>query len=485
VEYLALLLVILLGVVVRVAAVGTRFVWDDEAFTYFMASRGVGHLVASLPLDAQPPLFYLLEVASLQFFGMNEAALRIPSLLCGLLLIPAAGIIAARLWSRNAGLLAAALVSLSAPLAYQSVEARSYSQLALLLLVGAWCYWQHFQFPTWRTTLLAALAGTAALYTHYFGVFVLLFAGICFLWKTRSKWGLALAPFALTAAACVPWFLLLREQQARYGAKQFEAELSLVATLVRSLIVVGTGGFTEGLVKAASAGVFLLVVGFGAWLALRKRKELNPAFPLLLGGLLYGVLHLGLALHRWPVRDAYLSIVAPPLLLLLGGVFAHLRCARVRGAVLALLLGAMATGTVAVATGRAHANPDYAHLVSRVRQANPDGVLLARPWGDLACYAFYARSEAPVGIHGVDPKAPTEEAMIVGLKLEDPIETIARGSRVCVVGKTSGAPGFIALGEKLQTAGYSLAEDETHGDVRFALWERSRSARAVSGAEAE
>lgn len=474
-----LLLLTLIGVAVRIAGVGVRPVWDDEAFSYFMASGGVSRLFAQLPLDAQPPLFYLLETFSLGLFGHNETALRLPSLFCGLALIPVVGLIASRLWNLGAGFAAAALVAVSPLLSYESVEARAYSQLALLLLVGAWCYWDHFQEPTWRTAAAAFLAGTAALYTHYFGIFVLLFAGICFVWKARSRWPQALAPFVLTAVACVPWFLLLQQQNQRYGSKQFVADLSLPATLVRSAMVLGTGGFSEGLAKLAGAGAFLLVVGAAAVVVLSKRKERCPAFPLLLAALLYGVLHLGLALHRWPVRDAYLAIVTPAALILIAGAISNLGAAPARWALLAAALVGLLPGFYEVASGRAHANPDYRALARRVVDADADGVLLARPWGDLACYAFYDRRSMPLAIYAVSPETPTEEARIVGRTLEPATQVIATGRRVCLVGKVSGAPGFDALGAQLRGAGYHSRVDELIGDARFALWERgSRLAQA-------
>ncbi|MGV3720850.1 MAG: glycosyltransferase family 39 protein [Actinomycetota bacterium] len=480
-ERALLLLPIVIGVMVRTAGAGMRPVWDDEAFSYFMAAGGVSRLFAQLPLDAQPPLYYLLDVLSLGLFGQSETALRLPSLLCGLALIPAVAVIAGRLWNRGAGITAAALVAVSPLLSYESVEARSYSQLALLILVGAWCYWNHFQAPTWRSAIPAFLAGTAALYTHYFGIFVLLFAGACFLWKARSRWPQALAPFVLTAAACVPWLLLLQQQQQRYGSKQFTADLSLPATLVRSAMVLGTGGFNEGISKLVGAGAFLLVVAAAAAVVISTRKERCPAFPLLLAGLLYGVLHLGLALHRWPVRDAYLAIVTPAVLMLVAGAVSSLRAAPARWAMLAAALAGLLPGLTAVASGKAHPNPDYGALARRVAEADADGVLLARPWGDLACYAFYDRGAVPLGIYAVSPEAPTEEALVVRRDLESTAEIIRTGRRVCVVGKVSGAPGFKALGAQLAEAGYQSRADELIGDARFTLWERKdRLARGIT-----
>jgi hypothetical protein len=214
---------------------------------------------------------------------------------------------------------------------------------------------------------------------------------------------------------------------------------------------------------------------------LARRKERCPAFPLLLAALLYGVLHLGLALHRWPVRDAYLAIVTPSVLILIAGAVSSLRAAPARWVMLGVALLGLAPGLAEVASGKAHANPDYRALAQKVANADADGVLLARPWGDLACYAFYDRGTTPLGIFAVSPKTPTEEARIVGRELEDAARIIAAGRRVCVVGKVSGAPGFNALGAQLTESGYHPRADELVGDARFALWERKDRLARLTG----
>ena len=76
----------------------------------------------------------LVRVAYLTF-GNEPWAIRIPALVAGVLLIPAAYLAGRMLYNRDAGLLAAGLVASSSILVEYSTNARGYSMLALVFLV--------------------------------------------------------------------------------------------------------------------------------------------------------------------------------------------------------------------------------------------------------------------------------------------------------------------------------------------------------------
>jgi hypothetical protein len=105
----------------------------DESYTYLFLAR------SDDPADwfsYEAPNNHLLNTlavhATTRVGGMRPAAIRLPALLAGLALLPAAGAFARRLSGReSAGLIAAVLVGASSILVEYSVNARGYSMVEL------------------------------------------------------------------------------------------------------------------------------------------------------------------------------------------------------------------------------------------------------------------------------------------------------------------------------------------------------------------
>src|SRR5262249_24008023 len=86
-----------------------------------------------------PPLSYLLVKLTVDVFHTDTGwALRLPSLVCGVLCIPAAYLLGRVIWKESplAGLLVALLACVDLNLVWQSQQARMYSMLMLVSLVG-------------------------------------------------------------------------------------------------------------------------------------------------------------------------------------------------------------------------------------------------------------------------------------------------------------------------------------------------------------
>ena len=118
----------------------------DEGFHAAIAQEMVDRgdwLVPRLfgkPFWDKPAFYFWFEAASLQWFGMTEAAVRLPGLLFGLLGVLSTGLVGARLWGRRVGYLAAGLyATMFLPLALcqaatPDVALVVWVNLALLLL---------------------------------------------------------------------------------------------------------------------------------------------------------------------------------------------------------------------------------------------------------------------------------------------------------------------------------------------------------------
>ncbi len=466
------------GVLARIYGLTARPLWDDEAFTYYMAAQGLDHLFASLRFERHPPLFFAIEGASVGLFGGTELALRLPPLLAGLALIPLVGHIGTRLWGKDGGLVAAAFVAISPLMVYHSQEGRSYALLVAVMLGGAWCLWEHAAEPSWRRGVLGTVLTLAGMYSHYFGVFMLPVAVLAVILRGRRNLWKAAAPTAAIMLGMVPlaWLMVIQRTQAYSGAVTFASDgnMSLVAEVVRSLLLLGNGGYPEGILRIAGYGGFALATGLALFTVARSPETRRAwIFPLLLAaGLFLMMRGAGLVLH-WGIRDNYIILIAPATYLLLAGAATRSSVNPLPGrlAVLALF-GVMVSGTAVLSLANARPNPDYRTACLRVAAEQPEGVLLARTWGDLACYEYYRKSPAPVAVFALDPEtSPTLESQVVAKPLTT-VDALVGKPRLCVLGKESGRVGFDALGQRLTQAGYRKTGTETPRGVIVEWWAR-------------
>ena len=138
----ALIALTALAAALRLPTLGSQSLWLDEVLTGNLARGSLGdlfHVVAQQ--EANPPLFYLVEWLWTRVAGTSEFALRLPSALCGIALVPVAYAIGKRLARRARPAVAlAALVAVHPLLVYYSQEARGYAAVALACAVGFLCF---------------------------------------------------------------------------------------------------------------------------------------------------------------------------------------------------------------------------------------------------------------------------------------------------------------------------------------------------------
>lgn len=140
--------------------------WYDEAFTARLASLPLDQLPGAIIGDVHPPLWYAIEWITLRIFGNAEWALRLPALVCGLLLVWLVYKVGLSLAdgdvriARTAALIAALLPALI----YYSNEARGYALLACLALTMVYAIRQ-------KRPMLFGVMGGAICLTHNLGYF--------------------------------------------------------------------------------------------------------------------------------------------------------------------------------------------------------------------------------------------------------------------------------------------------------------------------
>ena len=162
----------------------------DEALTAYETHSSFGGMLGTVAhVETTPPLYFVLIWAWAHVFGSGEVGLRSLSTLAGIALVPIAFVSARELFSRRAGVLAAAFVAVNPFLVWYSQEARSYMLLAALS--GASFLWfnRARENPTGRTLAWWTACSSLAVMTHFFAGFLVAPEALWLLWVVAQPRG--------------------------------------------------------------------------------------------------------------------------------------------------------------------------------------------------------------------------------------------------------------------------------------------------------
>ena len=259
----ALIALTALAAALRLPTLGSQSLWLDEVLTGNLARGNLGDLFQLVAhQEANPPLFYLFEWAWTRLAGTSEFALRLPSALFGIALVPVGYAIGKKLAGERTSVALAALVAVHPLLVYYSQEARGYSAVALACAVGFFCFLDDRPVG-W------AIASAVALACHYFAIFPVAIEAAILLWRGRRA---AVAAVVVVGAGLLP---LLHEQLRGDHADNVTQGVGLATRtkgVVTSWIVGERGAAIDNLEWLG--GALLLA---GAVLAIRRREALMPA----------------------------------------------------------------------------------------------------------------------------------------------------------------------------------------------------------------
>lgn len=270
----------LAGLGLRLAALGGAL-WYDEAFSAWLATLPAGQLLQATMADVHPPGYYFILREMVNLLGNTAAAVRLPSLIAGMLLIFVAYRLAVALGLNRAGVIIVTGLTALAPFQiYYSTEARMYALQMLALALAAWGIISRAQW----STAAAVLGCLAALYLlHISAVFVavwLLAAVLCDpqRWK---HWAFVAGAIAIGYA---PGLLLAVDQAGRVGSGYWILPIESPGAVVGSLdgIIFGTANtpFITGMVT--SLGLALVLADLPRLWQRRRLPLLLALGPLLI-----------------------------------------------------------------------------------------------------------------------------------------------------------------------------------------------------------
>lgn len=189
--YELLSVIIVLGAWLRLATLDYREVWYDEAYSGLLVRQSWPDMFALIRADVHPPVYYVILKSWVAVAGSSDFALRLPSAVAGILLIPAAFwfmqlLQKERSQTKNSwiSLGAAYLIAINPFLIEYSQEARGYTLVALFMTLAAgwfWRAWQRSPLATNRDWLAWSLCLGLAFLTHYLsalGIIVFIIIGV-------------------------------------------------------------------------------------------------------------------------------------------------------------------------------------------------------------------------------------------------------------------------------------------------------------------
>jgi 4-amino-4-deoxy-L-arabinose transferase-like glycosyltransferase len=169
--------IILLAFALRLHNLGAASLWYDELLQLDIVQGPLDQIWPQLERHAAMPLDYYLLYGWIKL-GHQEAWVRFLPLFFGTLAVPLIYVLAARLFNRTVGYLAAILLAWSSFAINYSQESRPYALLMLLVMVSCLGLWQTYKTGHTRYWLMALAGLIGAVLTHYFALFMLVPFGL-------------------------------------------------------------------------------------------------------------------------------------------------------------------------------------------------------------------------------------------------------------------------------------------------------------------
>ncbi len=460
-------------------------------------SHGAGNFEATarvLEFNVHPPLFFFMMNLWLHAFGLGEAAMRMPAVLFGMFCIPMAFLAGRRLWPEEGerfGLLAAALVAVSAYQVSHAQDARQYTLLVFLALAAIWFALRLVQsgrpagrFADWLGLVLCLAAG---MYSQYFFANFVLFVYGWLAWQKRRQpvflkaMALSLGGLALLGLPWLPHFsrqLVFVKAVGHYTAGLWNP-LQLPEKLWRI--------FSEFLLQDSRPGRVLPLLIFGmaawpwlrAWRQARQSGDRSPAWPPVLGMLLLWMLAVagGQILidllkqsHTATIRR-YMLLASPAFYFLIAYALLRVRSPGWRRGLVGLTLGWMLCNAGLMLGSRHRGSDEFKQAAAWIEaQSRPGDVVLVNKSGAIAVgMALYLPETMPMlGLEAQPVSALKEDAPQMR-RLE---KSLARRSRVWVVYSHAAPSTRNRLRNWFEARRYHQGEEKKVPGVRVLLYEK-------------
>lgn len=479
----------LVGAGLRLLGLGREPLWLDEATTASFAARPfLGAVFAEMQ---HPPLYNTLTYFVVRLLGESDAALRLPSVVFGIATIPLAWALFRRIFAErhDVALISTALVATSPFLVTISQEARSYALFYCLALASTVVFLRFLRGDgatlDRRSLTIYVILSTLMMYTHYFGVWVLLAHELSYWWHFhlhRRAWVVSRVALIVLFLPWVFWVIHRLSTGSELQAREWIGPIWVRLPYAVMIYLAGYGvgvADTARLDDSAStifwqeAPVVLPLAFILGWLTLRGLRRLlsTPGHirTLLVGLLIVPVVALA-ALSPWMklVHERYLGFQIVVVLAAMGLGLASLPQRRRRWVSLccafcfcfALYAYYHPTET-ALGYPLRYGKEDWRGAAEWVALQEPDTIILAPSYLELAFDRYYR-----------PPSSDSQPDIALVREGRDELPNLGEAERVVLVLSHEGEAGN-RLRARLDEVGERIAEASFPQmvTIRVALYE--------------
>ena len=212
-KLILILLICCVGFFLRFYDLGGESFWFDETMSLYFSQQDLGSIFNPPSYEAHiPPLYYLLLHFWIGLFGTSEFAVRSLSAIFGGLSIFALYKLGKYLFNFKIAIYSSFILAISIFHIYFSQEARMYSLLMLTTVLSIFFFVKSLNENRPRFWVSYIIASILMLYSHSYGIFILIFQFFCLLFYYRHKVGCVkncFIAFFLITLGFFPWLIKL------------------------------------------------------------------------------------------------------------------------------------------------------------------------------------------------------------------------------------------------------------------------------------
>lgn len=441
---LAVAIVVAVALGIRLYGLDVNNIGLDESVSWFQSKDTFADLLVRTANDNYPPLHNIILFGVIHTAGDSEWLLRFPSVVFGVAAVPALYWLGALTLGRAAGLLAAALLTLSPFHLWYSQEARFYTLMALAAILYAATTLWFLRRPTLFRAACVTLSGLALVYSHPYGTlywlsigFALFVSEIAAGRATLRAVAIWMGANAVAGVLFLPWaWHLLGRAGAISRGSFWIPPISRDYLIAQFLLMVPSRPLMVGLL-AGVLGALLAPRARGTWMLL-----VWTAAPIGIG---IAVSLVGTSVFH----SRYVIASLAPFLLL--AAFGLTRYARGwRGAVVALGFVALAVFVFVKTAPYQRTFPDHRGVAAMLTGLPADVCVLLAPAWNAAPFGYYGWTGGRCVIPAtsaaqLDGEIPSQEAIgVFNAPLDDNAAGVVRAleAQGFVVGTTTRFVGF-------------------------------------------
>ncbi len=212
-KLILILLICCLGFFLRFYDLDGESYWFDETMSLYFSQQDLGSILNPPSYEAHiPPLYYLMLHFWIGLFGTSEFAVRSLSAIFGGLSIFALYKLGKYLFNVKIAIYSSFIMAISIFQIYFSQEARMYSLLTLTTLLSIFFFVKSLNENRPRFWVSYIIASILMLYSHAYGIFILILQFFCLLVYYRHEKGVfkkIFTAFSLITVGFFPWLIKL------------------------------------------------------------------------------------------------------------------------------------------------------------------------------------------------------------------------------------------------------------------------------------